>query len=452
VLIFKPSGRRSRHVGVVSAVVLVVAGAALVGGRPAAVGAAATDGTTARVSVSNSGGQSDGGGVLLSISPDGRFVLFGSGGSDLSPDQDTNDATDVFVRDRTLGTTSLVSVSSEEAQGNNDSGGGGISADGRYVAFTSNASNLVPGDTNSREDVFVRDRTTGSTRRVSVRSNESQGNRSSLWASISADGRYVAYQSSSSNLVRGDTNRTWDVFVRDRMRATTMRVSVSSTQRQGNEVSRFPVISGDGQRVLYVSYASNLVPGDTNRRGDLFVRYRPTGTTSRASVSSNERQGNADTASPSAITPDGRYVAMQSSASNLVSGDTGSMEDVFVRDRSAGTTQRVSVNTEEVPGDSDSRGPSISADGQRVAFFSWASNLVDGDSADGWLDVFVRDRVAGTTSLVSVSTEGTPGNELSVENAISGDGGQVAFSSWASNLVPGDTNGQQDAFVRELAP
>jgi len=461
---FKPSGRRSRRVSVVSALVLVAAGAAW-GGGPVAVGASAADGATDRVSVSSTETQSNGGSLPpLATSSDGRFVAFTSDAYNLV-DGDTNEAWDVFVRDRTTGTTSLVSVSSEEAQGNIDSGGGAISADGRYVAFQSQASNLVPGDSNGRADVFVRDRTTGTTRRVSVSSSERQAiypaGLPSGHASISADGRHVAFASGASNLVSGDTNRRIDVFVRDRWTGTTRRVSVSSNQTQANRRSDLPQLSADGQYVAFRSDASNLVSGDTNTNEDVFVRSRATGTTRRVSVSSNETQGVRMDPVPGgpAISADGRYVAFHSTASNLVAEDTNGEfgVDVFVRDRAAGTTQLVSVNSNEAQGDDFSADPSISADGQRVAFRSAASNLVDGDT--GQVDIFVRDQGAGTTSRASVSSGGTPANSSCQDGEnicgypeISGDGRHVAFITDASNLVPGDTNGLVDTFVRDFAP
>ena len=447
---FKPTGSRSRHVGVVSVVVLVAAGPAWAGGGPAAMGAAAADGTTSRVSVSSNGTQSNGGSLgRPAISSDGSFVAFINFGSNLVGG-DGNEVPDVFVRDRTAGTTSRVSVSSDETEGSSSNGeiySVAISADGRYVAFTTEHRRLVPGDTNEAIDVFVRDRTTGTTRRVSVSSSERQGNGSAYSSvSISADGRYVAYSSQASNLVSGDTNGRADVFVRDRMLATTRRVSVSSNQRQANRPNYDPALSADGTHVAFRSDASNLVSGDTNGGEDVFVRYRPTAATRRVSVSSNETQtprGTEPSGPVPAISAGGRYVAFHSVASNLVSGDTNGEfgGDVFVRDRVAGTTQRVSVSNNEAQGNSSSGSPSISADGQRVAFASSASNLVEGDT--GGPGLFIRDRGAGTTSRVPVG--GGP--------AISGDGRHVAFiGSDESNLVPGDTNGFADTFVWDSAP
>jgi Tol biopolymer transport system component len=351
-------------------------------------------------------------------------------------------------------TTELVSVSSAGVQGNSSSyGTPSISADGRYVAFYSPASNLVSGDTNGSVDIFVRDRQTGTTELVSVSSSGVQGNGSSYSPSISADGRYVAFYSLASNLVTADTNLYEDVFVRDRQAGTTERVSVSSAGAQGNSSSYTPSISADGRYVAFRSYATNLVSGNVNGYSDIFVRDRQTGTTTRVSVANAGYEGNNDSSSPS-ISADGRYVAFASLASNLVSGagDTNGVEDIFVRDRQTGTTERVSVSSAGTQGNGASSSPSISADGRYVAFYSLASNLVSGDT-NGTFDIFVRDRQTGTTELVSVSSSGVQGNSASSSPSISADGRYVAFYSPASNLVSGDTNGSADIFVRaELGP
>jgi|GEM_PF-1585857 len=222
-----------------------------------------------------------------------------------------------------------VSVASGGTQGNGDSGCPSISADGRYVAFQSYASNLVPGDTNGTWDVFVHDRLTGQTTRVSVASDGTQGNGDSECPSISADGRYVAFASLASNLVPGDTNGTWDVFVHDRLTGQTTRVSVASGGAQGNSGSWCPSISADGRYVAFQSYASNLVPGDTNGVLDVFVHDRLTGQTTRVSVASDGTQGDSYSFG-SSISADGRYVAFSSLASNLVPGDTNDKPDIFV--------------------------------------------------------------------------------------------------------------------------
>jgi Tol biopolymer transport system component len=361
---------------------------------------------TQRVSVDSSGAQGNGGSYSASISPDGRYVAFESQDSKLVSG-DTNGLDDVFVHDRLTGTTERVSVDSSGVEGNGVSGNASISADGRYVAFNSLASNLVIGDTNGFSDVFVRDRLTGTTERVSVGPGGTEGNNPSGLPWISADGRYVAFESNASNLVSGDTNGFTDIFVRDRIAGTTERVSVNSAGTQTNEPAHNVSISADGRYVAFWSYATNLVPGDTNLFADVFMRDRLTGMTERVSIATNGAQGNLESfISAGSISVDGRYVAFESSAMNLVPGDTNGRWDIFVRDRQTGTTERVSVATSGAQGNGGSYIPSISADGRYVAFNSESSNLVSDDTNVG-LDDFVRDRDAtGFTSQCNAGING----------------------------------------------
>jgi hypothetical protein len=218
--------------------------------------------------------------------------------------------------------------------------GPAINADGSVVAFDSVANTLVPDDTNRVADVFVRDRTTNTTERVSVRSNGAQGNSVSTRPALDATGNLVAFDSSATNLVRGDTNQLMDVFVHDRTTHRTQRVSVSSDEAQGTGSSNSPSIGGGF--VSFVSSSPNLVPGDTNGAEDIFVRDLATGTTERVSVSSTGEQGNSSSTLAS-ISAGGRFVAFSSFASNLVPGDTNDAFDVFIHDRQTGVTERVSV-------------------------------------------------------------------------------------------------------------
>jgi len=311
-------------------------------------------------------------------------------------------------------TTDRVSVDSSGVQENDSSWGASISADGRFVAFESDASNLVPGDTNGCEDIFVHDRQTGATERVSVDSSGVQGYELSESASISADGSYVAFESDASNLVPGDTNGREDIFVHDRQTGATERVSIASSGAQGNSGSYDPSISADGRLVAFYSYASYLVPGDTNGCHDVFVHDRQTGATERVSVDSSGVQGNGSSYSPS-ISADGRFVAFISGASNLVPWDTNGLDDIFVHDRQTGATERVSVDSIGVQGNDYSWAQAISADGRYVAFESGATNLVPGDT-NGTIDIFVRDRTlaingdATTTDSRSVALSIIYGN------------------------------------------
>jgi tricorn protease-like protein len=280
-----------------------------------------------------------------------------------------------------------VSVSSTGIEANAYSSWVAISPHGRYVAFTSDASNLVPGDTNQQSDVFVRDRRTGTTSRVSVSSREVQASWPSEVPSISARGRYVSFVSYATDLVPGDTNEATDVFVRDRWKGTTRRVSVSSTGVQGDHAVDSASMSKSGRYVTFVSGASTLVPGDTNDRADVFVRDRRKGTTRRVSLSSREEQAD-NRSERSSISANGRYVAFDSLATNMVHADTNDAMDVFVRDRWRGNTRRVSVNGSGAQADAESSVPWISSNGRFVGFESYATNLVPGDTNET-VDSFV---------------------------------------------------------------
>ena len=414
-----------------------------------AVPVLAAPGSTMRVSVASSGTQQNGGSYTSSsISADGRYVAFASSASNLVSG-DTNGKVDIFVRDTVTNTTTRVSVDSGGAEANNHSTFPSISADGRYVAFVSQADNLVPGDTNGKDDIFVRDTVTNTTTRVSVDSGGAEGNGYSYLPSISADGRYVAFSSNATNLVGADTNGKYDIFVRDTVTNATTRVSVDSSGTQENGDADTPSISADGRWVAFASSASNLVSADTNAKVDIFVRDTVTNMTTRVSADSSGAEGNNDSYNPS-ISADGRYVAFPSAASNLVSGDTNGVVDIFVRDTLTNATTRISVDSGGTQGENSSYVASLSADGRYVAFESYSTNLAGGDT-NGTADVFVRDTVTNTTTRVSVDSSGAEANGLSYASAssISADGRYVVFQSDASNLVGSDTNGFTDVFIHE---
>ncbi len=406
-------------------------------------GAGGATASTQRASVSSAGVQGDAASYEAALSANGRDVAFASHASNLVVG-DTNGALDIFVRDLRSGITVRASVSSSGAQANADSRHPVLSANGRFVAFTSTASNLVRHDTNGADDVFVRDLRSGVTRRVSVSSTGGQANAGSgFWGiAMSANGRFVTFSSDASNLVAHDTDGCADTFLRDRRRGTTRRVSVSSSGAQPNSATFASAVSADGRYVAFDSYASNLVRHDMNGAADVFVRDRRAHTTRRVSVSSTGAQGTENSFNPS-LSANGRFVAFQS-YSGLAPGGPGE----FVRDRRTGTTRLVSVSSAGVPANaSPYLPPAISANGRFVAFWSDASNLVPGD-LNGLTDVFVRDRWTGTTGMVVAAARGVSGDAaFSTGPAISGDGRFVAFWSDSSALVPGDTNGVVDVFV-----
>ena len=347
------------------------------------------------------------------------------------------------------GFTQPVAVSSSERPANGiTSGRPAITPGGRFVVFASFASNLVGGDTNDASDIFLRDRRAGTTQRVSLGDGGVQAEGNSFGPSISADGRFVAFQSFAPNLAAGDNNLQFDVFVRDRRTGTTRCVSVTAAGLPAGDRSRAPVISANGRFVAFFSLASDLVPGSVTGLENIFVRDLRTGMTELVNVNSAEVP--ADRGSDSlgvAISADGRFVAFASNATNLAPG-FGGFPDVYVRDRQAGTTERIGVDPTGGQGDSASFEPAISADGRYVAFRSFASDLVPGDT-NGQVDIFVRDRGTATTRLASIGT--APADGDSEEPSISPNGRFVAFTSGAGNLVPGDSNGLRDVFLRDLA-
>ncbi|MEK7815216.1 MAG: putative Ig domain-containing protein, partial [Pseudomonadota bacterium] len=358
---------------------------------------------------------------------------------------------DVSAESNGLRPIQLGSITTYGAQANNYSYGPSISADGRYVAFFSSASNLVVADTNGREDVFVKDIETGELIRASTTADGSQGNSYSYGPSISADGNYVAFYSYATNLVAGDANGLSDIFVKDLRTGAVVRTNTSAAGTQAIDGTSYtPAISADGRYVAFTSYASNLVPGDTNRASDIFVKDIQTGEIVRADTATDGTQGDSYSFHP-AISADGRYVAFMSSASNLVLGDTNGSSDSFVKDLQTGEIVRANTAADGVQANGESNyGPSISADGRYVAFASYASNLVPGDT-NGRPDIFVKDLQTGEIVRANTAADGVQANgESNYGPSISADGRYVVFDSTASNLVSGDTNGRTDIFVKDL--
>lgn len=335
----------------------------------------------------------------------------------------------------------IVSIGSDGALGNARSMDPAVSADGRFVAFTSFASNFVPFDLNNADDIFVRDRQTGEVTRVSVSSTGVEAWFDSFSPAISADGRYVAFESLAPNLVPGDTNQYIDIFVHDRVTGETQRVSVSSDGSEANDTCQYPDISVDGRFVAFHSKASNLVLGIA---GGVFVHDRLTGETTCASTSFLGASGGGTEPS---ISADGRYVAFTSRAENFVPEDPNSDDDIYVKDRQ---TNQIIFASPGVPTGSnwDSWGPSISANGRLVAFVSDVENLVPDDTNGVW-DAFVFDIDVGVVTRVSVSSTGEQADHRTTNVVISGDGRFVAFVSDAENLVGGPAVRSDQIYLRD---
>jgi HYR domain-containing protein/IPT/TIG domain-containing protein/WD40 repeat protein len=423
--------------------------------------ASAIAGTTTRVSVDSSGtegnlrsGLSD---DSVAISGDGRYVAFDSDASNLVAG-DTNGRTDVFLRDRQTGTTTRVSVSSGGVEGNGNSARAAISSDGRWVVFRSTATNLVAGDTNGFDDIFVRDTQAGTTVRVSTSSAGVQANGQCSTSSISTDGRFIAFASVATNLVAGDTNGVRDIFMVDRDvdgdgifdeagQTSTFRASVATGGIEANAQSRAPALSGDARYCVFDSDATNLVAGDTNGVSDVFVFDRATNVTTRVSVDSSGTQSNGASSEP-VVSSNGRFVMYQSDATNLVSGDTNGVTDIFVWDRNVALTVRVSVSSAGVEANGPSTDPAISPGARFTAFRSTATNLVAGDT-NGVADAFVYDRQTATTTRVDLDSNGQQGNGDTFDPSVSNDGRVAVWTSASSNFVTGDTNAATDVFVHD---
>jgi hypothetical protein len=405
-----------------------------------------TVGGLERVSIASNGSQANGDSEDPSISSDGRFIAFISNASNLVSG-DSNGVEDIFVHDRDTGITERVSVASNGTEADDASFTLSLSADGSFVAFGSYATNLVGGDTNGVIDVFVHNRNSGVTERVSVASNGTQANDASFYVAISAAGRFVAFMSEATNLVPGDTNSVSDIFVYDRNNSTTERVSVDSPGNEANAESFFAAISSDGQIVAFSSAASNLVVNDTNNQVDIFVHDRQTGTTELVTGPAEFDIGSGIIIVEAVISPDGSFVGFRSNADDLVPGDTNNSFDTFVIERDTAMIERSSVSSSEVQGNSDSGNPSLSSGNRFVVFSSLATNLVSQDT-NGFEDVFVRDRDDGLTKRISLALDCSEGDNGSFSGVVSGDGQFVAFTSAAANLISGDTNGAFDVFVR----
>lgn len=402
--------------------------------------------STTLASLSTGGHAADGECLYPEISPDGRWLVFQSSAATLVPG-DTNGAKDIFVRDLLLGTTVCASPSATGAFANGDSLDPDLSDDGRFVTFFSYATDLVAGDTNEKPDIFVRDLALGTTLCASVdAAGVPWGGR---YPSLSADGRFVAFDSKSEQLVPFDTNGERDVFVHDCLTGATVRVSVASTGRQGDGDSRDVSLSPDGRFAAFESLAGNLVDGDTNGVLDVFVHDLQTGVTVRASVSGTGAEGNGESGDAS-LSESGHYVAFSSYSDNLVSADFNWTGDVFVRDLQLGTTVRASIGASGLDADGASYDPTLTDDGRFLVCYSEATNLVLGDT-NNLDDIFLCDLTTNTIERVSVSSAGQEGDGACLYSDVSADGRFVVFDSLATNLAPGDANAVRDVFVRDLS-
>ncbi|MAG57650.1 MAG: hypothetical protein CMJ83_15275 [Planctomycetes bacterium] len=418
-------------------------------------------GATHLASASAAGVQATGSSGAPKISDNGRWIAFYSRATNLTGNATGNQA--VFLKDFISGATEMISISTTGAPANlNCYSSGYPSDDGSVVAFACDATNLVVPDTNGRADAFVRDRTTGMTTRVSVSTSGVQGNERSWPYSMTPDGRYVVITSLASNFTVGDTNGAFDVFLHDRQLAVTEVISASPAGVIGDLESRGGPVAADGRYVIFDSAATNLVTGDGNGTRDVFRRDRLSGVTVRVSVSATGIEGNGSSVSIG-VSPDGRYVMFNSVASNLIVGDTNGTSDIFVKDMATGLITQENVSSSGVQGDGGCLNTgAISANGRIVVFTSLANNLTANDTNIG-SDAFVRDRLLGTTSLLTVNAAGVqsgipcfffPSNPCGGQylgTEVSRDGRVVILDHTGGALVPGgDLNGgDRDIIVND---
>jgi Tol biopolymer transport system component len=409
------------------------------------------DATFSRASLSSTNREANAPCGTPAMSADGRWVAFVSTADSLVSG-DLNRVADVFVRDRRTGKTLRASCTPTGGSANDWSAAPALSADGRYLAFQSAATNLVAQDTNGRADIFVRDLQAGTTERVSGLAVQANGDSSS--PTISWDGRLVAFTSRAANLVAGDTNGAPDVFLMNRQTRSLVRVSRTATGSGANGASDLPALSPDGAVLAFQSLATNLVSGDTNRAADVFLYTCSTGIITRVSLTATG--GQADGASgmdcSPALSANGGVIVYRSIATNLVAGDTNGVSDVFAFERATGGVTRVSVATDGVQGNAESGrgGMAVSADGRWVAFYSAASALTPLDR-NGMPDLFLRDRQTDNTLCMSVNAEGLPAGTTGAAGspgAMSADGHLIVVET-ALALEASDTNSLADVYVRD---
>ncbi|MBN1127324.1 MAG: fibronectin type III domain-containing protein, partial [Sedimentisphaerales bacterium] len=405
----------------------------------------------------------------VSISRDGRYIAFVSTAVNLVPD-DHNTLIhkssgwywgyDVFVHDRQTKVTERVSVSSDgsEAELGSSNQMPTISADGRFVVFDSAAANLALDDTKSYRDIFIHDRQNKTTRLVSSSTSGQAGNKHSggwrLETAISADNRYVAFITDATNFDATDTNGDRDVYIKDLHTGVCTRVSISSDGQQGTQDCWGVDMSDNGQLVVFAT-ASTLVADDTNGKADVYLHDRENGFTTRVSISSEGTQGNGDCCCDGEtprISGNGRYVVFDSSSSNLVENDENDERDIFIHDRLTGETRLVSHSNSGRQADKKCIRPDINGNGRFVVYQSSSTTLTGYFLSEYISDVYIWDSVFDTVSKLSRCPCGNQGRDSSFRPRINHDGSVIAFDSYASNLLPdfGDNNADGDAFVTEF--
>lgn len=380
------------------------------------------------------------------ISLDGKRVVFRSDATNLVP-EDNNGQQDVFFKNIDDGSISIASTNAQGAPGEGPSEEPFISGDGAVVTFTSQSSNLVPGVSGPVKNIYRKNIKTGAIDLVSGDAAGAPGNDDSVSSSASVEGRFVAFVSSASNLVAGDSNGVSDVFIKDMANGAITRVSTGPQGEQSNSVSGSiygTSMSADGRLVAFFAAASNLNQFDNDNQLDVFVKDTQSGAVTLASTNADGVKGNAGSYNP-AISADGRYVAFASVATNLAPGDTDGAVDIYYKDLQTGRLTLASANKDGMKA-LESGDPAISSDGRYVAFSARGAGLVPELSNDTY-QAFIKDGTGGDLILASQSGSGAEGNDASVKPALDKNAGHIVFESAASNLVPTDSNGLYDIFL-----
>ena len=403
--------------------------------------------STSRVSVRSNGNQANDDSYKPDISADGRFIVFSSDATELVSG-DNNDARDIFVHDRQTGITERVSVNSDGEEGNFESESPSISDDGRFVTFYSFATNLHENDTNNVTDIYLHDRETGETTLVNIVLG-GQANDMSYDPEISGNGQFITFWSYASNLVGDDINNAADVFRYDRLAQTMFQVSLNSDEVPGNGHSSYPKISKNGRYIAFESDASNLATGDTGFYRDVFWRDMNDGETRRISVNGDGNEVNGDSFEAT-ISADGRYVAFTSRANDVTAGDSNVYSDIFLRDIDAETTERISRVMGDIMIWED---PSVSINGRYTTYRGRPAPPPKSSGCDDVLcEIFIYDRETDTAVRASVSSNDIAGNDDSYTPVMADNGRYLAFSSEAPNLISNDSNNRRDIFLREFLP